>query len=217
MVRGEQVFIHDLRFEGMVHARIVRPAGYQATLKKINEDALRAEVPGIDKLVINGSFIGIIAADEYDAVKGQAYLKKNTQWSGKNQLTVGESLQKQIEALPNEQESVINKGSALQPSKETIKATYFKPYIMHGSIGPSCALAIYKDGKLTIWSHSQGVYPLRGSISGLVGLPEDQIHIKGVPGAGCYGHNGADDVAADVAILAMGYPGKHIRLAMVQK
>ncbi|MDN5213296.1 molybdopterin-dependent oxidoreductase [Fulvivirgaceae bacterium BMA12] len=212
MVRGEQVFIQDLRFEGMVHARIVRPASYHATLKKVNEDALRIAVPGIHKLVVNGSFIGLIAADEYDAVKGQAYLKKNTQWSVKHQLRVGESLQQQIEALPNEQESAIEKGNAFQPSKETIKATYFKPYIMHGSIGPSCALAIFKDGKLTIWSHSQGVYPLRKAISALVGLTDEQVHIKGVPGAGCYGHNGADDVAADVAILAMAYPGKHIRL-----
>ena len=93
-----------------------------------------------------------------------------------------------------------------------MQALYFKPYIMHGAIGPSCAIALY-DGKLLhIWTHSQGVYPLRESIKDMLQIPAEQIHIKGVPGAGCFGHNGADDVAAEAALLAMKIPGKHIRL-----
>jgi CO/xanthine dehydrogenase Mo-binding subunit len=83
---------------------------------------------------------------------------------------------------------------------------------MHASIGPSCALAIYENDQLHVWSHSQGIFPLRESLSKLLKLPAEKIHVTGVPGSGCYGHNGADDVAADVALLAMAYPGKHIKL-----
>jgi CO/xanthine dehydrogenase Mo-binding subunit len=83
---------------------------------------------------------------------------------------------------------------------------------MHASVGPSCAVALYEKDALTVWSHSQGVFPLRASLASLVDLPEDKIRIIGVPGSGCYGHNGADDVAADAALVAQAFPGKHVRL-----
>ncbi len=100
-----------------------------------------------------------------------------------------------------------------QKTRNWIKAQYFKPYLMHGSIGPSSAVAIYDNKQLHVWSHPQGIFPLRSSHGQIAEHPgRAGIHVTGMPGSGCYGHNGADDVAADVALLAMAYPGKHIRL-----
>jgi CO/xanthine dehydrogenase Mo-binding subunit len=94
----------------------------------------------------------------------------------------------------------------------SLSARYFKPYLMHGSVGPSCAVALFEKDMLHIWSHSQGVYPLRATVAALLKMPPERVHIKAVPGSGCYGHNGADDVAADAALLARAYPGRHVRL-----
>ncbi|MEK6476489.1 molybdopterin cofactor-binding domain-containing protein [Catalinimonas sp. 4WD22] len=211
MVRGEEVYVQDLRFPGMVHARSIRPKAYQATLESFDEEGLRKEVKGLLKVVVNGSFLGVITEDEYQAVKAQEFLQRNSQWSEAPALPADQPLDEYLKSLSARKESVENKGN-FDSSGKAIKASYFKPYIMHASIGPSCAVALYDQGELYIWSHSQGVYPLRGSLVEVVGLSAEKIHIKGVPGSGCYGHNGADDAAADAALMAMAYPGKHIRL-----
>ncbi|WPP48599.1 xanthine dehydrogenase family protein molybdopterin-binding subunit [Catalinimonas niigatensis] len=211
MVRGEEVYIQDLRFPGMVHARAIRPIAYQSQLQSFDEEGLKKQVKGLLKVVVNGSFLGVITEDEYQAVKAQEFLQKNAQWTKVQSLPVDQPLNEYLRGLPSRKESVENKGS-FNATEKTIKASYFKPYIMHASIGPSCAVALYDQGELHIWSNSQGVYPLRDSLKEVVGLPVEKIHIKGVPGSGCYGHNGSDDAAADVALIAMAYPGKHIRL-----
>lgn len=212
MVRGESHYIQDLRFAGMVHASIVRPPAYEAKLLHLDEKALQKNIPGILKTVVNGSFVGIITQEEYQAVKAQRWLQKNSKWSAENKLPADVNLINYIKTLPVTTERDNEKGSIPKDTSSWIKAQYFKPYHMHASIGPSCAVALYDNGRLHVWSHSQGIYPLRESLAKLLQLPAEQIHVTGVPGAGCYGHNGADDVAADAALLAMAYPGKHIRL-----
>ena len=214
MVRGESTYVQDLRFPGMVHARVVRPAGYRARLLAFDRTALEKEFPGLLKTVVNGDFLGIIAAEEYLAVQAHQFLKQRVRWSASAELPEGQPLAEHIKNLPGETQTVKEKGpGAREPSGGTsLRATYFKPYVMHASIGPSCAVARYENGKLHLWSHSQGIYPMRESLVKMLGLTATQIHVVGVPGSGCYGHNGADDAAADAALLAMAYPGRHVRL-----
>ncbi|WP_234736991.1 xanthine dehydrogenase family protein molybdopterin-binding subunit [Tellurirhabdus bombi] len=215
MVRAEPVYVQDLRFPGMVHARIVRPPAYDAKLISVDEAKLRQAVPGILKTVINGSFVGIIAAEEYEAMQAQLSARQQTKWSTPKPLPSGQNLAAYIKNLPVKTRSVKEQGNVAsvdEVSGNSLKASYFRPYQMHGSIGPSCAVALYEDQKLHIWTHSQGVYPLREALKKMLDLPTESIHIKGVPGSGCYGHNGADDVAAEAALLALAYPGKHVRL-----
>ncbi len=212
MVRGEPHFIQDLRFPGMVYASIVRPPAYEAKLLQLDEKELQKNIPGVLKTVVNGSFVGIIAREEYQAIKAQRWLKQHSQWSAGNPLPAGENLVAWLKTLPAQTERDNEKGSMPADTSSFIKAQYFKPYYMHGSIGPSCAVAIYDNDRLQVWSHSQGIYPIRESLSKLLQLPEEKIQVTGMPGSGCYGHNGADDVTADVALLAMAYPGKHVRL-----
>ena len=82
---------------------------------------------------------------------------------------------------------------------------------MHGSIGPSAAMArIDPAGMLKIWTHSQGIQPLRSSIAEVLNIDLKNITIQHVFGAGCYGHNGADDVALDAALVALAIPGRAV-------
>ncbi|MDA0661428.1 MAG: molybdopterin-dependent oxidoreductase, partial [Proteobacteria bacterium] len=97
-------------------------------------------------------------------------------------------------------------------STVTLSARYDRPYHMHASIGPSAGAALWEDGKVTVWSHSQGIYILRAAMAGALNLPEESIRIHHVPGAGCYGHNGADDAAFDAVLVARASPGVPILL-----
>ena len=216
MATAEPVFIHNMRFPGMVHARVVRPPSYGAVLKRMEENLLKKEFPKLESVVRDGSFLGVLSEDEYTVIKAQEYLKKNAEWDQEKPIPEieNEKLPEYLLSLPATDETVENEGS--DPENDTdiewIESSYFKPYIMHGAIGPSCALGLYKEDRLFIWTHSQGVFPLREALSGLLNIPAEHIHVQGVPGSGCYGHNGADDVAADVALLARAFPGRHIRL-----
>jgi nicotinate dehydrogenase subunit B len=211
MVSGGPVFVHDLRFPDMLHGRIIRPPVYNAKLESFDEQYVRSKVSGLQKIVVNGSFLAVIAKSEYQSIQAQKILSENAKWSSVKPLEGGKDLAAYLRKLPVNSESVQNKGGMLS-GEPTLRASYFKPYIMHGATGPSCAIALYEDKQLHIWTHSQGVYPLRESLKDLLQLPAERIHIKGVPGAGCFGHNGADDVAAEAALLAMQLPGKHVRL-----
>ena len=212
---GQPVYVHDLRFPGMVHARIVRPPSYGATLSHPDATAVHRQFPNLLKTVVDGSFLGVIAAHEYEAIQAQQWLRQNAAWSQGPPLPklASGQLPAYLKTLPVKTQRVGEKGdiTPLQ-TNSSLKAEYFKPYLMHGSIGPSCAVALFDNNKLEIWSHSQGVYPLRETLAALLHLPPESIHVKGVPGSGCYGHNGADDAAADAALLSLAYPGKHIRL-----
>ena len=210
MVRAEPVYVQDLRFPDMVYARMVRPPAYQAELQAFDEEALKRQVNGVLKVVANGSFLGVITEDEYQAEKAQRFLRGNAQWSATTPLPEGQALPDYLKTLPANTENV-QEGN-FQVDENTLRASYFKPYMMHGALGPSCAVARYDQEQLHVWSHSQGVFPLREAMPEVVGLPIEKIHIKGVPGSGCYGHNGADDAAVDAALLAMAYPGSHVRL-----
>ncbi|MFC2123219.1 molybdopterin cofactor-binding domain-containing protein [Bacteroidota bacterium] len=213
MVRGDHVFVQDLRFPGMVHARVVRPPNYGSKLEHCDQDGAK-KIEGVIQVVRNGNFLAVIAEEEYQAIQAAQYMKENFTWSQPEIFPEDIKLDDYLVSLAVESENVKNEGNTevLNDEEDTISARYYKPYIMHGSMGPSCAVAIFENDQLHIWSHTQGVYPLKGAIQDMLGLNEEQVHVKGVPGSGCYGHNGADDVGADAALLAMAFPGKHIRL-----
>jgi CO/xanthine dehydrogenase Mo-binding subunit len=202
IVGGEAIYIQDMRLPDMVHARVVRPPGYGAKLEERAPEI--AEMPGVLKIVEDGSFLAVIAEGEYEAIQAAEALRKGSRWQSGNSLP----------EVSNWSDFMIREGGAAgpPPGRSTHRAVYTKPYIMHASIGPSCAIAKYEAGKLHIWCHSQGVYNLRSTISDMTGLAEEAIRITGVRGSGCYGHNGADDVGGDAALIAMAFPGRPVRL-----
>ena len=219
MATGMPFYVHDIRLDGMVHGRIVRLPVYEARL--IPTSIMQAEsLPGVLKIIRNGSFIGLIAAQEYQVVKAMHAIQKLAVWEKKPLSPLVDNLFNDMRANAGKGETIVDSpGLQLNLSSSPMKheAMYKRPYHMHGSIGPSCAIAKWENDFMTIWSHTQGVYPLRQSIANLLSISEDQIRVIGVPGSGCYGHNGADDVAADAALLAKEFPGKPVRVQWMRE
>ena len=212
MTLAKHTYVQDLRFPGMVHARVIRPPSYGAALKKFDEAYVRKKVPGLLRTITNGSFLAVIAEDEYDAIKAQKSMSFNAEWTESKHGYNSEKSLKDFIKKQSAQPERVHEAGKISSSNFTHTAQYFKPYIIHGSIGPSCAVAYWDKQKLHVWSHTQGVYPLREALAEMLRMPAGQIHVKGVPGSGCYGHNGADDVAADAALIAVKFPGRHVRV-----
>ena len=200
-VTGAAAFVQDLRLPGMLHGRIVRPPRYGAKLESFDEAMVKA-MPGVIAVVRDGSFIGVVARREEQAINARLVLMEFARWSGGPLLPEPSKLYAELMTLRSEARVISEKDAPLPAGAKAIEATYHRPYQAHAAIAPSCALAEFKDGKLTVWTHSQGVYPLRATIARALGMQPRDIRCIHAEGAGCYGHNGADDVAFDAAMLA---------------
>jgi nicotinate dehydrogenase subunit B len=208
---GGTAYVQDIRLPGMVHGRVVRPPRYGARLDHVDEAAARA-ISGVVSVVRDGSFLGVVAEREEQAIKARDALIRAAKWSGGSELPDPARLLEQLMALPIQSSVVSEKQAEAAPATQTLEATYTRPYLAHASIGPSCAVAEFTDGKLTAWTHSQGVFPLKRDLAKALRLDADAVRCVHVEGSGCYGHNGADDVALDAALLARAVPQRPVRL-----
>lgn len=210
-VTGGAAFVQDVRLPGMLHGRVVRPPRYGAKLASFDEARVKA-MPGVVAVVRDGSFLGVVAQREEQAVNARLVLMEFAKWSGGQALPDPAKLYDQLMALRSESRVISDKDAPVPAGAKSIEATYHRPYQAHAAIAPSCALAEFKDGKLTVWTHSQGVYPLRATLARALGMKPADIRCIHREGAGCYGHNAADDVAFDVAMLARAVNGRPVRL-----
>jgi nicotinate dehydrogenase subunit B len=214
-VFGGQAFIQDLRLEGMVHARVVRPPSYGARLHSV-ETAPTLRLPGVLSVVRDGSYLAVVAEREYQAIGAMKALAQAARWDEGASLPQQSRLFDEMLTWTAREVPVAERGGSLNAqssrASRTLEAEYRRGYVMHASIGPSCAVASFDHGRLTVWTHTQGVYPLRQALAELLGLPEQRVRCIQVEGSGCYGHNGADDVAADAAIIAQKVPGRPVRV-----
>ena len=215
-VSGGAAYVQDLRLPGMLHARVIRPPSYGARLRDVKV-ADAETLPGVIKIVRDGNFLAVVAEHEFQAVVAMRALATNASWEMRNRLPDPSDIYGTLRRLPAD--AIVDldlNGQAAAPARR-LEASYRRPYQMHGAIGPACAIALMKDGTLTVWTHSQGVYPLRKSIAELLHLPEDRIQCVHAEGAGCYGHNGADDAAADAALIARALPDRPVRVQWMRE
>ena len=215
-VTGGVAFLQDLRLPGMVHARVVRPPSYEARLRSV-DTAQVEKLPGVLKVVRDGSYLAVIAEKEFQAITAMRALAAAAQWEEQAKLTDYPALYDFLQTTPSDKVNVLDTKTSPAPSGRVIEATYRRPFQMHAAIGPSCGVGWFQDGKLTVWAHNQGAYPLRQAVSELVKLPEDQIRCIHMEGPGCYGHNGADDAGGDAAVLAMAFPGRPVRVQWMRE
>ncbi|MEI7805270.1 MAG: molybdopterin cofactor-binding domain-containing protein [Hyphomicrobiales bacterium] len=210
-VFGEAAFIHDMVLDGMKHARVVRQPKRGASIASVDEAAIRRAAKGPVEFVRHGNFLAIVGENETAVEAAGAAAANHVVWNGVEQI----SPQQQEASWLLQRPSIDRTVGAPEPtvrSKTRHEATYTRGHLAHASIAPSCALAEYRDGHLTVWTHAQGVYPLRNTLAQSLGLEAKAISVRHVQGPGCYGHNGADDVAADAAIIAQQLPGVPIRV-----
>ena len=211
-VFGQPRFVHDLELPGMLHARVLRPPSPAAVLLTLDDARTRA-LPGVVAVVREGSFVGVLAEREETAVNALETLRQGASWQETDTLPDAAALGDWLKAQPAETLTIAEHGNAAADgTARTLHACYTRPYLAHASIAPSCAVAQWNDGRLHVWSHSQGIYNLRADLALALALPPASIVVEHVEGAGCYGHNGADDAAFDAALLARAAAGRAVKL-----
>ena len=211
-VTGRPRFLHDLVLPGMLYGRVIRPPAPAATLDGVGQADLPA---GVVAQVQDGSFLGVVAASDRVAVTAAERLAQAARWTVRESLPDEDDLKGFLLSQPTEDQPVVRHGdpeAAAQVSR-ACAAEYTRPFIAHGSMAPSCAIARWDDGgRVSVWTHSQGPFPLRGALAAGLGLDPARVTVQHVEGAGVYGHNASDDAAADAVLLARAVPGRPVRV-----
>ena len=215
-VTGGAAYVQDMRLPGMVHARAIRPPRYGATLASLDGAKIEA-MPGVIKLVRDGSYLAVIAEGEWQAITAMRAVQNAAVWTGGQVMPDQAKIFDIIQSLPARDTVILDRKADAAAPVRTLRARYLRPYGMHGSIGPSCAVAHLADGKMTVWTHTQGVYPDRAALAELLQMPLETVRCIHTEGSGCYGHNGADDAAADAALLAQALPGRPVRVQWMRE
>jgi CO/xanthine dehydrogenase Mo-binding subunit len=214
-VTGGQAYVQDLRLPGMLHARVVRPPRPGAKLATVDVAAAR-KMKGVQAVVRNGDYLAVIAVEEWHAVQAMQALAASSTWTGGTVLPEPRAIHDYLQRLPSQDETILQRGGPLRPGLRTVRNRYTKQYVLHGSIGPSCAVAHLEGGRMTVWTHTQGVFPLRQALAEMLSMRPDAVRCIHTEGSGCYGQNGADDVAADAALLAREVPGRPVRVQLMR-
>ena len=209
-ILGRPRYIHDLVLPGMLHGRVLRPPSAAATLAGLDDGAVRA-IAGVVDVVRDGSFLGVIAEREEIAVAALERLRRDARWDEPPTLPDEAALGAWLRAARCETTVVLERGTPQRPAT-TRRAAYSRPYIAHASIGPSCALARWEGEELHVWSQTQGIHNLKADLAIVFAMEPARVAVEHAEGAGCYGHNGADDVALDAALLARAAGGKPVRV-----
>jgi CO/xanthine dehydrogenase Mo-binding subunit len=205
-------FIHDIAMPGMLHGRVLRSELLHAALVELKEDGAR-KVKGLVAIVRDGDFAGLVCETEANAELALTALRKGARWSLREHLPDENGLAEWLKAQPAELSVIASKKASDPLAKaRTIRRQFTRPYITHGSIAPSCAIAQWSSDRVRVWTHSQGVYLLRADLALVLKIPAENITVEHMEGAGCYGHNAADDVALDAVLLAKAAPGRPVRV-----
>jgi nicotinate dehydrogenase subunit B len=218
IVTGTLRYVSDLAGPGTLFGRVVRPPGPRFTLVSLDDARVRA-VPGVVDVVRSGAFLGVVARAEEQAVAAAAALAAAARWAPPEAALpadgpVAAALIGHEAASWEIADGAAVEGEAIRPpvvpedAVATLRATFTRPHVLHGSIGPSSALARWTGGKLSFFSHSQMIHVLRDVIADLMDMDAADVEAEHVPGPGCYGHNGADDVVLDAALLARAVQGE---------
>ncbi|MGA0599129.1 molybdopterin cofactor-binding domain-containing protein [Caulobacter sp. KR2-114] len=205
-------YLQDLALPGMLHARVLRQPGPDAVLADLDEAAIRhAAGEAAIEIVREGQFVALLSPSERAVQAAIGAAELGAAWHGARDLSPAVSEPISLKAMPA---TAYPTGDppAEASNRRRHQAAYGRPYIAHGSMGPSCGVAQFQDGRLTVWTHAQGVYPMRQLLARLCGLAPEAISVIHAQGAGTYGHNGSDDAAVDAAVIAMRRPGAPIRV-----
>ncbi len=211
-VYGRARFLQDLRLPGMLFGRVLRLPSRGAVLLDLDDGRARA-VPGVVAVVRDGSFVGVVAEREEQAVQALAALRAGASWQEHDSLPDQAGLAELLRSSPSETTVVRDTRDGDQPVGATVvRARFTRPYLAHASLAPSCGLALWQDARLLVWSHSQGVHQLRTEICRSLDLDPAGVVVQHVEGAGCYGHNAADDAAYDAVLLARAVRGRPVQV-----
>ncbi|WP_028212242.1 xanthine dehydrogenase family protein molybdopterin-binding subunit [Paraburkholderia mimosarum] len=215
-VTGGASYVQDMQLPGMLHARVVMPPVYDAKLLAYDEAAI-TKMPGVVRIVRNGSMLAVVAQGEWQAVVAQRALSASARWSPGRALPDPATVHRDLKQIATQQIKIADHHAPMAPAAKTVNARFIKRYLLHGSIGPSCAVAHLDGDQLTVWTHSQGVYPLRDALAEMLSMQKENVRCIHAEGSGCYGHNAADDAAAHAALIAAAMPGHPVRVQWMRE
>jgi nicotinate dehydrogenase subunit B len=208
-IAGRPRYVHDLRLPGQWFARVIRPPSRGARLAELDPAVAGDRV----RLVRDGSFVAVAGPDEAEVLRAAERVRTKTVWSEVDTLPDEDDLDTFLRAGPHETIAVVDDGGDVAPAGPAVRATYSRPFLAHASMAPSCAVARWNpDGRIEVWSHSQGIGPLGEAIATALGLDPATVHVRHAEGAGCYGHNAADDAAFDAVLVARAVPGTPVQV-----
>jgi CO/xanthine dehydrogenase Mo-binding subunit len=216
MVTGRFEYVHNVRVPGMVHGRVVRPPTVGATVASVDESSV-AGMPGLVKVVVKNSFVGVVCEKQWQAVQVANRLKVS--WKPGPALPAQAGFYDHMRKLPSRDTMLVDSkdvDATLASAAQVVRSTYLHPYHMHGSVGASCAVADVKADSATVWSPTQGVYPQRDSCAMVLGMKPPQVKVIYARGSGCYGINGADTVSYDAALLSQAV-GRPVRVQLSRR
>ena len=213
---GKPRYIHDFAPEGMCFGRIVRPPSPGATLVAVDTDSVRT-LPGVLAVARDGDFLGVVAEREEIALRAADQLRRHSTWNQVVTLPDEDELVSFLTTQPADTKVLADEGEPAPTARaaKSVSATYHRPYLAHASMGPSCATAVFTSSpsrQVRVWTHSQGVFQLRRDLARALDLDDRDVIVTHMEGAGCYGHNGADDVALDAAFLAAAVPERPVQV-----
>jgi CO/xanthine dehydrogenase Mo-binding subunit len=221
---GGEAYVQDVRLEGMLHGRVVRPylrtmEGVGATIDTVDDSAARA-MPGVVQVVRNGNFIGVVAEREEQAIRAAEAIEVT--WTPGDPLSANDRIYDLLREMPTAEHAggeIVREGDvegSLATAAQTVEARYNFASQAHAMMGPSCAVADVQPDRATVYSQSQNVFSLGETLADLLGMAPEQVHVTFREGAGCYGHSGFDDVAADAAMLSQAV-GKPVRVQWMRE
>jgi CO/xanthine dehydrogenase Mo-binding subunit len=214
-VAGRHVFVHDFTLPDMLHGRALRPAAIGAKPVEVDEASIR-HIAGA-RVVRFGDLLGVVAQDEWSAVRAARELK--VRWSAGTGLVGHDGVKAWARRGPFARDEVlVSKGDtgALAGQPNAHRATYFWPVQSHASMGPSCAVADVQADRATVWSASQATHRYQPALARVAGLPRDKVRVIYLDGSGCYGMNGHDDAAADAVLLSKA-TGRPVRVQWMRE
>ena len=211
---GRRIFLQEQHPEGMLYGYVVRPPAYTARLLSLDTSPIE-RMPGVVKVVRNGSFLGVVAQRQAQALAASQAMGSAAKWDVPKALPTTAGVENWLLKAPIDKVIETKRQPRVVPGTvaKVVEASYFRPYHMHASIGTSAGIAkLGSDGVLVVQTHSQSVFETRMAISKMLEMPLEKVRLQHMQGAGCYGHNNADDAAADAALLAVAVPGKPVFL-----
>jgi CO/xanthine dehydrogenase Mo-binding subunit len=168
--------------------KVVRPPSVGAKVLSVDESSVKG-MPGNVKVVVKKDFVGVVADKQWQAQQAAAALQVT--WSEAPKLPNQEGFYDYMRKQPTRDSYTIASDDVDQMFKQaarTVKATYLHPHQIHGSLGSSCAVADVKgrgaDATATVWSATQGIYPIRDSVATILGMAPIQVRPIYVEGSG---------------------------------
>jgi nicotinate dehydrogenase subunit B len=210
---GAPSFVHDVRLPGQLYGRVVRPPSPGACLLHVDDSAARA-LPAVCGVVRHGSFLGVVADREEEAIRAAELLRAGARWEEGQTLPAEPDWLENLVGRPAEALQVARREDPEAQARvvQVHRASYGRAYLAHGSLGPGAAVAQWDGDDVSVWTHTQGIYPLRRALAAALDMDPERFTVRHMEGAGCYGHNSADDVALDAVLLARSVPGRPVQV-----